>query len=79
MSRLTELRDREEVGHPRIRVRTPLSKADVVYHPESEVQVSSTIQSLPGASLAANLVVPSQVVAQTLGRPLSGDGGQIDF
>ena len=37
--------------------------------PKVDVQVSSTIQSLPGASLAANLVVPSATVAQTLGRP----------
>jgi hypothetical protein len=40
--------------------------------PKVLVQVSSTIQSLPGASLAANLVVPSATVAQTLGRPLAG-------
>jgi hypothetical protein len=41
--------------------------------PRVDVQVSATIQSLPGASLAANLVVPSAVVAQTLGRPLAGN------
>ena len=35
--------------------------------PKVDIQVSSTIQSLPGASLAANLVVPSAQVAQTLG------------
>jgi hypothetical protein len=40
--------------------------------PKVDVQVSSTIQSLPGASLSANLVVSSAVVEQTLGRPLSG-------
>jgi hypothetical protein len=40
--------------------------------PKVDVQVSSTIQSLPGPSLAANLVVSSAVVAQTLGRPLAG-------
>ena len=45
--------------------------------PKVDVQVSSTIQSLPGASLAANLVVPSQVVAQTLGRPLSGGAASV--
>ena len=41
------------------------------------VQVSSTIQSLPGASLAANLVVPSATVAQTLGRPLAGGASSV--
>jgi hypothetical protein len=40
--------------------------------PKVDVQVSSTIQSLPGPSLSANLVVSSAVVEQTLGRPLSG-------
>ena len=45
--------------------------------PKVDVQVSSTIQSLPGASLAANLVVPSPVVAQTLGRPLSGGAASV--
>jgi hypothetical protein len=46
--------------------------------PKVDVQVSSTIQSLPGASLAANLVVPSAQVAQTLGRPSVGKRGQRD-
>ena len=45
--------------------------------PKVEIQVSSTIQSLPGASLAANLVVPSATVAQTLGRPLSGGAASV--
>jgi hypothetical protein len=45
--------------------------------PKVDVQVSSTIQSLPGASLAANLVVPSQTVAQTLGRPLAGNAASV--
>ena len=40
--------------------------------PKVDVQVRSTSQSLPGASLAANLVVPSATVARTLGRPLAG-------
>jgi hypothetical protein len=45
--------------------------------PKVTVQVSSTIQSLPGASLAANLVVPSATVAQTLGRPLAGNTSSV--
>ena len=45
--------------------------------PKVDVQVSSTIQSLPGASLMANLVVPSATVAQTLGRPLSGNAASV--
>jgi hypothetical protein len=45
--------------------------------PKVDVQVSSTIQSLPGASLMANLVVPSAQVAQTLGRPLSGGAASV--
>jgi hypothetical protein len=45
--------------------------------PKVEVQVSSTIQSVPGASLAANLVVPSATVAQTLGRPLAGGASSV--
>jgi len=45
--------------------------------PKITVQVSSTIQSLPGASLAANLVVPTAEVAQTLGRPLSGRAASV--
>ena len=40
--------------------------------PKVDVQVSSTVQSLPGAGLSATLVVSSATVAQTLGRPLAG-------
>jgi hypothetical protein len=45
--------------------------------PKITVQVSSTIQSLPGASLAANLVVPSSQIAPTLGRPLAGNTANV--
>ena len=41
--------------------------------PRIDVQVSGTFQSLPGESLNANFNVPTAVVAQTLGRPLSGN------
>ena len=40
--------------------------------PRWDVQVSATLQSRPGPEIAANWVVASAVVAQTLGRPLSG-------
>jgi hypothetical protein len=41
--------------------------------PVIDVQLSGTFQSLPGGSLAANYSVPTAVVAQSLGRPLSGN------
>lgn len=40
--------------------------------PKLAVQLSATMQSRPGPQIVANWVVPSAVVAQTLGRPLSG-------
>ena len=45
--------------------------------PKVDVQISGTFQSRPGGSLAANWVVPSAVVAQTLGRPLSGGAANV--
>jgi hypothetical protein len=45
--------------------------------PKVDVQVSSTIQSLPGTSLSATLVVQNAVVAQTLGRSLSGSASSV--
>jgi hypothetical protein len=41
--------------------------------PKIDVQVSGTMQSIPGATLAANFSVPTAVAAQTLGRPLAGN------
>jgi hypothetical protein len=41
--------------------------------PKLDVLVSGTFQSTPGSEISANYVVPSPVVAQTLGRPLSGN------
>jgi hypothetical protein len=41
--------------------------------PKIDVQVSSAFQSLPGATLAANYAFSSQVIASSLGRPLSGN------
>ena len=45
--------------------------------PKVDVQVSSTIQSLPGPSLAANLVVSTATVEQSLGRRLSGNAASV--
>ena len=40
--------------------------------PKLAVQLSATMQSRPGPQILANWAVPSAMVAQTLGRPLSG-------
>ncbi|MEO8258880.1 MAG: carboxypeptidase regulatory-like domain-containing protein [Acidobacteriota bacterium] len=45
--------------------------------PKVDVQVSGTFQSRPGTQLAANWVVPTAVVAQTLGRPLAGSAANV--
>jgi hypothetical protein len=41
--------------------------------PKIDMQVSGTFQSIPGDPLNANYQVPSSTVAQSLGRPLSGN------
>jgi hypothetical protein len=41
--------------------------------PKIDVQVSGVFQSKPGALLAANYDVPAATIAQTLGRPPSGN------
>jgi hypothetical protein len=45
--------------------------------PKIDVQVSGTLQSRPGPEILANWVVPSAVVAQTLGRPLAGNAANV--
>ena len=41
------------------------------------MQISGTFQSRPGGELAANWTVSSAVIAQTLGRPLSGNAANV--
>jgi hypothetical protein len=45
--------------------------------PKVDIQVSATWQSRSGPELAANWNVPSAVVAQSLGRPLSGSRANV--
>jgi len=45
--------------------------------PKIDVLVATTFQSSPGQPLAANWTVSSAVVAQTLGRPLSGNAPNV--
>jgi hypothetical protein len=45
--------------------------------PRVDVLVSGTLQSNPGPSRSANMVVPSSVVQQTLGRPLAGGANNV--
>src|SRR5688572_60958 len=45
--------------------------------PRLNIQLSSTLQSRPGPEISATWNVPSAVVAQTLGRPLSGSAANV--
>ena len=45
--------------------------------PKVDLQVSATLQSLPGPQIAANRVVPTNEVATSLGRPLSGQAPNV--
>jgi hypothetical protein len=45
--------------------------------PKLDLQVSATLQSKPGAMLAANYAAPNSVVAPSLGRSLSGNAANV--
>lgn len=45
--------------------------------PVVDVRLSGSFQSIPGPPISANLVVPSAVVARSLGRPLSGGAANV--
>ena len=45
--------------------------------PKIDVQLGGTFQSSPGGALAANYVVSSAIVAQSLGRPLSASAPNV--
>ena len=45
--------------------------------PRIEVLISGTLQSNPGAALAANFTVPNAVVAPSLGRNLAGNAANV--
>jgi hypothetical protein len=45
--------------------------------PGIDVQLSATVQSKPGAMLAANYAVPNAAVARSLGRDLSGNAPNV--
>jgi hypothetical protein len=45
--------------------------------PKLDVQISGTLQSLPGQQLAANYTVASAVVQPSLGRPLSNNAANV--
>jgi hypothetical protein len=45
--------------------------------PKADVQVSGTLQSVPGPALQANYVVTNAVASASLGRPLSGGAANV--
>jgi hypothetical protein len=60
---------------PGIRTRATAAGSYIV--PKIDVLLAATFQSSPGVPLAANYVVSSAVVAETLGRPLSNNATNV--
>jgi hypothetical protein len=58
--------------HVALPFKTSFSALGAYTVPKVRVQASASLHSTPGSQIAANLVVPSATVAQTLGRPLAG-------
>jgi hypothetical protein len=56
---------------------TRFTAAGTYLVPKIDVQLSATIQTSPAEPLQANWTVSSAVVAQTLGRPLSGNAPNV--
>jgi hypothetical protein len=57
--------------------RTQLKGLGTYTIPKIDVQISGTFQSRPGGELSANWTVSSAVIAQSLGRPLSGSAANV--
>jgi hypothetical protein len=45
--------------------------------PKIDVQMSASLQNLPGPEISANLILPNAVVSQSLGRSLSGGASSV--
>jgi hypothetical protein len=58
-------------------ITTRFTSAGTYIIPKLDVQVSATLQSSPAEPLRADWTVSSAIVAQTLGRPLSGGAANI--
>ena len=58
-------------------ITTRFTSAGTYIVPKVDVMVSATLQSSPAEPLQANWTVSSAIVAQTLGRPLSGGAANV--
>ena len=58
-------------------ITTRFTSAGTYIVPKVDVMVSGTLQSSPAEPLQANWTVSSAIVAQTLGRPLSGGAANV--